>query len=94
MKSVIQKRFVFIAKSMLWSVLLYVVLMLAFNWDDVSNKVKGTNPITIISNIPSPETTMTNTLPAAPSILHHAGIIEKIGTIAGSVVKIIGIAGR
>ena len=93
MKPVFKKRFIFIAKSMLWSMLLYVVLMLAFNWDDVNNKVKSSNPITVMSNITSPQTPEANN-PAAipPSIAHNMGFAEKIITLARNISGIIGIA--
>ena len=61
MKNVAQKRIVFVAKSMMWSLLLYGFFMLAFNWEDVSNKVRGINPITVVNNIPS------GTINAAPA---------------------------
>ena len=46
----IRNRVVFVAKSMLWSLLLYALFMLAFNWDDVSNRVRGTDPITVVNS--------------------------------------------
>ncbi len=81
MKQLLKKRFVFIVRSMLWSVLLYAILMLALNWDDVSNKVRGTNPVTVMSNIPqTPTKNDPVTIPA--SISHKAGIIQTIITFA------------
>jgi hypothetical protein len=50
MKPGIQKRFAFICKSMLWSVMLYVTMMLVFNWDEVNNAIKGNKGITIVTN--------------------------------------------
>jgi hypothetical protein len=49
MKPAAQKRFAFMGKSMLWSLLFYVVLMLAFNWDEVSRSIKGNDGVTIIN---------------------------------------------
>ena len=57
MKREIQKRFSFIFRSMLWALLLYTAVMLAFNWDDVSNATFGKNTIAIVSSdeqIPHP----------------------------------------
>jgi len=93
MKPVFKKRFAFIAKSMVWSVLLYVVLMLVFNWDDVSNRVKGTNAITIIGNIPSPQSfPPANPVTISPSISHNISVIEKATMIAKEIIQIAGIA--
>jgi len=92
MKTGLQKRFAFVAKSMLWSVLLYVVLMLAFNWDDVNNKVRGNNPITIISNITSSQVPVINN----PTVIHssitdNVSLIKKIITVAKGIHDIVGI---
>ena len=77
---------------MLWSVLLYVVLMLAFNWDDVSNKVRGNNSITIISNLSSPQAPgINNPSVIQPNIADNVSLIRKIITIAKNVHDIIGI---
>ena len=97
MKPILQKRFAFIAKSMLWSMLLYVILMLAFNWDDVSNKVRGNNPITVISNIPSPEIAVpvaNNPISSHSSIAHNVSAVRKIITLAKSISNIFGITPR
>ena len=93
MKPVLRKRLVFIAKSALWSVLLYIVLMLSFNWDDVSTKVRDTNPITVINNINSPQTPPANDPAIIPStISHNVSIVGKIITLAKTIGKIVGIA--
>lgn len=95
MKSISKRRIVFVAKSMLWSILLYVVLMLAFNWDDVSGKVRGSNPITITTNTPVEQLPATNDPAVIPAnISHHIGILEKSIVIAKSISCIIGIATR
>ena len=68
---------------MLWSLLLYAIMMLALNWDDVSNKVRGTNSVTVMSNIPAPQTPSTNnpvTIPA--SISRKAGVLQTIIILA------------
>ena len=93
MKPVFKNRFAFIAKSMLWSVLLYIVLMLAFNWDDISNKVRGTNPITIIGNIPSQQTPAANNPTIVPSsIAHNVSVVEKIINLTKTISGIVGFA--
>jgi len=89
MKPVLKKRFAFIAKSMLWSVLLYIVMMLAFNWDDLSSRVKGTNPITIIGNLPSQQS-LPEATPA--TIAHNVSTVEKITMIAKAIIHVVGIA--
>ncbi len=69
MKLLAKKRFAFIGKSLLWSLMLYVAFMVTINWDEVSNTVSGNNPITVINQtlpdapppgINSPVTTPTN----------------------------------
>ena len=56
MKPGIQKRFAFIGKSMLWSLLLYVTIMLVMNWDEVSNPVNGNARITVVNtSLPEPQ---------------------------------------
>lgn len=89
MKPGIQKRFTFIGKSMLWSLLLYVTVMLFLNWDEVSNTVNGNTRITVVnSNLPelqipaidSPAVSQTN-------VAGHAGVAKNfiviIKTICG-----------
>jgi len=48
------KSIVFIGKSILWSLLLYTVMMLAFNWEEVNSTLKGHNAVTIESVPASP----------------------------------------
>jgi len=86
MKRSAQKSFVFFAKSMMWSLLLYALFMLAFNWDDVSDKVRGVNPITIVNNIPS------GTPAASPatnptSISQSAGVLSFMITLLNGIEK-------
>lgn len=47
MKTPLSRRIMFISKSLLWSVMLYAICMLALNWDDVSNssKMNKTMPV-------------------------------------------------
>ena len=95
MKSALQKRFVFIAKSMLWSVLLYAVLMLAFNWDDVSNKVRGSNPITVMSNSGQAETPCTSKPIVVPtSISEKTNVVDHVITVLDYLHRIVYVASR
>lgn len=94
MKPLVQKNGAFIAKSLLWSLLLYVVLMAAFNWDDVSNTITGRSMITVVSR-PLPEGQnpeageLPPTTPAAIAL--HNGMAKNIV----AVLKIIsGVAGH
>ena len=75
-----KKRFAFIGKSMLWSLLLYVVMMLAFNWDEVSNVVTGKNMITVVNNAqPEQQISGVNTPTVTPaSISTHSGAVKSI----------------
>ena len=84
MKPAIQRRFVFVAKSMLWSLLLYTVFMLAFNWDDVSNKVRGINPITVVNNIPVQPYSVDRPAIVPPSIAHTTGLIRGLVNLVSS----------
>ena len=84
MKPLTQKRFVFIAKSMLWSLLLYATFMLACNWDEVSNKVRGINPITVVNNISAGAPGANSTVVHPASISHQAGILYVIIAVANS----------
>jgi hypothetical protein len=43
-------------KSMLWSLLLYVVLMLCINWEDVTNRISGRSATIVSVNHTAPET--------------------------------------
>ncbi len=61
MKPGIQKRFAFIGKSLLWSILLYAVFMLVINWDEVNNTVHGRTTTTIINVSPTGEKQITDT---------------------------------
>ncbi len=85
MKPVIQRRFVFVAKSMLWSLLLYTVFMVALNWDDVSNKVRGVNPITVITNVSSQPPVISKPAVVTPSISRGVGVIRGLINLVSSV---------
>ncbi len=84
MKPGIHDRFVFVTRSLMWSVLLYCTLMLVFNWEDVSNKVRGINPITVVSDI-TVQPPFSNTTPVVhPNIGHNPGIITGLINLIGS----------
>jgi hypothetical protein len=65
----------FAGRSMMWSALLYMCLMLAINWDDVSKAVHGTQAIVVnnssIQNITEPA-------PAKANINAHSGVMKTI----------------
>ena len=88
MRPVLQKRLLFVAKSMLWSVLLYGVCMLAVNWDDVSNKIRGVHPVTIISDLSTPPN-IVNPVHPAKSISLNATVIRNLAAIAHAVDNVI-----
>ncbi len=92
MKPVLKKRFVFIAKSMLWSLLLYVVLMVSFNWDDLNNKIRGANAITVVNVQQAPP--VTDPAVTSSKIAHNISAAEKIITLAKTIGGIIGIVTR
>jgi hypothetical protein len=90
MKLISQKRFAFAGKSLLWSLLLYVIMMLAFNWDDISNSVTGRNTITVVNHM-LPESSQAQALPALPGAAAISernklvdGLIKVIRVITGS----------
>jgi hypothetical protein len=86
MRPVIKKCFVFITKSLLWSVLLYVVFMFAFNWDEVSNTVSGRNAIAVSDNQSSPQFPGTGSPVVTPAgITGHSSIIKSILAIAKTI---------
>ena len=89
MKQRLQTRVVFIAKSMLWSLLLYVVMMLAINWDDVSRTISGKNTIAVVSEQPTKQIPGSN---APASISKHVGIIKSIVSIVKTISGYTGIS--
>ena len=71
----IRNRVAFAGKSLLWSLLLYVAVMLVINWDEVSNTVTGKNTIAVAHNVPAQQMPDANN-PA--SISRHAGVGRSI----------------
>lgn len=88
MKPFSGKRFSFIGKSLLWSLLLYVAMMAAFNWDDVRNSVTGKNSITIVKpTVPGEQVTDLGTpQPVAPDIAHHAPMVKSMLTLLRTII--------
>ena len=86
---------VFMGKSMLWSLLLYVVMMLAFNWDEVSKTLNGQNKITIVNNV-QPESQQPDGSPATTpaNISTQTGIIHTVITLAKTISGITSRPGR
>ncbi len=87
MKKTIQKRCVFVLKSMLWSLVFYCTLMVVFNWDDLSGVVTGKNAITIVnSNQVLPMThNVDNPDVVQPNISKNSGIIPIIFKVVKTV---------
>ena len=69
---------------MLWSVLLYTIFMLVFNWDDVSNKVRGINPITIVNSISAQPTSVSKPAVVTPSISYSTGLLRTLINLVSS----------
>ena len=63
--------------------------MLACNWDDVSNKVRGINPITVVNNISAGAPGANSSVVHPASISHRAGILYVIIEVAGSIGNIV-----
>ncbi len=85
MKKGIQKWSVFLGKSMLWSLLLYVALMLAVNWDDIHNAFTGRNKITIVADTTTASQNTSAQVPA--TITHHASSFKKVITLFSGISK-------
>jgi len=80
MKPEIKKWVKFIGKSMLWSLSLYMLIMLAFNWDDVSNAVKGNSEVTIVNTLPPGNTSISVRINVTRSIIVILKTISGITT--------------
>jgi hypothetical protein len=55
-------------------------MMLAFNWDDISNTIKGRNEVTIINTPPSGNTNISTQINVTKSILVILKTISGITT--------------
>jgi hypothetical protein len=72
MKPEMNRRFTFIGKSLLWSLLLYVVMMSVMNWEEIRNTVKGGNSITVVTTEQNSD---------GNTIVSHANISERKGFV-------------
>ncbi len=84
MKSQMLRRIVFIGKSMLWSLCLYIVLMLAFNWDEIKTASSNNSAIVINSNQQTDGTSNQSQIVKA-SISQHTGTFKNIAIIIKSI---------
>ena len=50
----LNKKIAFAGKSALWAAILYVVMMCAINWDDISGIVNGRNPVSVVNPVTDP----------------------------------------
>jgi hypothetical protein len=73
-----QKQLRFIGKSLMWSLLLYVTVMVAFNWNEVS----GRNIVSVVSTLPSAPGVDSN---ATSRVARHTGVIKSIVSIAKTI---------
>ena len=89
MKKRIQKWSVFIGKSMLWSLLLYVVTMAAVNWDEINKTITGKNKTTIVNNILPQLQDPTAQSPAITpaNISHGANVFKQVITLLTGIAK-------
>ena len=72
MKKDVLKHAAFIGKSMLWSLGLYIMVMLVFNWDEVKNTTATRNAMVITAN-----TDMANPDRLPGAISRQGGILKK-----------------
>ena len=78
MKPVILKRIAFVGKSMLWSLCLYVIMMLAFNWDEIKNTMTDNNSIVAISSELGQPQSVFNQPSVPATISQHAGTVKSV----------------
>ena len=72
-----KKRFVFIGKSLLWSLLFYIAMMVAVNWDEIRNTATGKNDITVVNNtLPG-----TQSIPVNDPEKTHPGIADHLSAV-------------
>ena len=88
MKTVLQKRLGFIARSLAWSLLLYVALMLAFNWDEVKCTVQGRR-IAVVAGDQDADAGK-----GAANIDHETGMLHNMLVVIKNVSGIIAFAQR
>jgi hypothetical protein len=90
MKPAFQTKCFFLSKSLLWSVLLYVLLMAGFNWEEVRNTFTGKNNITVVKPAPRDmQTSYINELePVTPSISEHTGAVHNAIVIVKTIIGV------
>ena len=76
MKPRTQKRILFIGRSMLWSVLLYMSMMLVINWDDVSRALNAT--ATVVSSTQPADQSQDPANTAKANVAAHTGIVKTV----------------
>jgi len=81
MRLVILKRIAFVGKSMLWSLCLYVVMMLAFNWDEIKNTMTDNNSSVVITSELDQSQSVFNKQSVPATISQHAGAVKGILTL-------------
>ena len=91
MKPPVKKQILFIGRSVLSSLLLYVVMMLVFNWDEVSKTIRGDNALTIVTDTLNGAQSVSdgqvgNT---SPNIAQHAGVLRTALAILKEVSSIV-----
>jgi len=88
MKRYTQKDFLFIGRSMLWSVLLYAVIMAVLNWEDVSGTILGKNAVTIVSHtLPAPATVTDP--PGAPASISASSPAAGVATLLHTILQVL-----
>ncbi len=74
----IKNKVVFIGKSMLWSLLLYITMMLVVYHDEVSNVITGHNAVAVITGTEQPVTD-------TPDIPKKQGVIKSLAVIVRTI---------
>jgi hypothetical protein len=79
MKKEMLRRIAFIGKSMLWSFCLYLVVMLAFNWDELKTTAPhNSSNVSLVSdndaNVAAHTSTLKSVILIAKSILNIAAL--------------------
>lgn len=77
----VQKRIGFIARSLGWSLLLYIVLMLAFNWDEVKGTVNGRKIAVVVNDGQEGDVKGTTNIDRETGLVH--GVLMLIRHVSG-----------
>ena len=84
MKPLVLRRIVFIGKSMLWSFCLYIVLMLAFNWDEIKTAA-GNGHALVVNNSQQTDGSLNKPQIVPASMSQHTGTFKNIAIIIKSI---------